>query len=132
MEEHGLQYTIGDQLLATIEDILTQKEITPTIAAKQTRDVVTILNDDIKHFRSLQEAFKHQPHKSCCNKADCYPTEVKYEDNHWYALRREDGNYIRVPDNKVERNRDNPDGRIHRRGPTISRTLCFVSLGGGI
>ena len=30
-----------------------------------------------------------------------------------YAQRREDGKYIPVPPQKVERNRDNPDGRNH-------------------
>jgi len=53
------------------------------------------------------------PSVSCCNEADCYPTEVKYVDGELYAKRREDGKYIPVPPQKVERNRDNPDGRNH-------------------
>src|SRR5262245_36185005 len=31
---------------------------------------------------------------ACCNKADCYPTEVKCQNGQWYARRREDGIYI--------------------------------------
>ena len=42
------------------------------------------------------------PSVSCCNEADCYPTEIKYVDGNIYARRREDGKYISVPAEKVE------------------------------
>jgi hypothetical protein len=78
------------------------------------------------------------PGRSCCNKADCYPTEVRYQNDQWYARRREDGAFIPVPWKKVERNRDNPDGRNHVCMPPPTATayppntvFCF-SLGGGI
>jgi hypothetical protein len=77
------------------------------------------------------------PVKSCCNKADCYPTEIKYVGGSIYARRREDGKYILIPPRKVERNRDNPDGRNHLCAPPPSghhpddAVFCF-SLGGGI
>jgi hypothetical protein len=76
------------------------------------------------------------PAKSCCNKADCYPTEMKYVDGNVYARRREDGKYLAIPAQKVERNRDNPDGRSHLCAPPPSSlypadtVFCF-SLGGG-
>src|SRR5947199_5801165 len=54
-----------------------------------------------------------EPTKSCCNKADCYPTEAVFKDGQWFARRRDDGKYIPVPWQKVERNRDSPDGRNH-------------------
>jgi hypothetical protein len=57
------------------------------------------------------------PSVSCCNEADCYPTEIKYVDGELYAKRREDGKYIPIPPQKVERNRDNPDGRNHLCAP---------------
>ena len=57
------------------------------------------------------------PAVSCCNDADCYPTEIKYLDGRLYARRREDGKFILVPAQKVERNRDNPDGRNHLCAP---------------
>src|SRR5256885_15133467 len=60
------------------------------------------------------------PSKSCCNKADCYPTEIKYVSGNIYARRREDGKYIPIPPQKVERNRDNPDGRNHLCAPPPS------------
>ena len=77
------------------------------------------------------------PARSCCNKADCYPTEIKYVGGNVYARRREDGNYILIPSWKIERNRDNPDGRNHLCAPPpdgsypTDTVFCF-SLGGGI
>lgn len=80
-----------------------------------------------------------QPTKSCCNKADCYPTEITYRDGAIYARRREDGKWLRIPAAKVERNRDNPDGRNHLCAPPpeiVNRgyaepVFCFA-LGTGI
>jgi len=76
------------------------------------------------------------PSKSCCNKADCYPTEIRYIDGRIFARRREDGKYILIPPQKVEHNRDNPDGRNHLCAPPPSSldpsdtVFCFA-LGGG-
>jgi len=75
------------------------------------------------------------PSVSCCNDADCYPTEIKYVDGNIYAKRREDGEYIRIPPEKVERNRDNPDGRNHLCAPPPnvfhrSDTVFCFALGG--
>ncbi len=38
-----------------------------------------------------------QPNKSCYNKADCYPTEVNFQNGQWFAQRREDGKFTPVP-----------------------------------
>ena len=75
-----------------------------------------------------------KPMVSCCNNSDCYPTEIQYVDDKIYAKRREDGKYILVPSQKIERNRDNPDGRNHLCAPppALSQTdtvYCFA-LGG--
>jgi hypothetical protein len=75
------------------------------------------------------------PSASCCNNADCYPAEIKYVDGNIYAKRREDGKYILVPSEKVERNRDNPDGRNHLCAPPpnafhSSDTVFCFALGG--
>ena len=75
------------------------------------------------------------PAVSCCNDADCYPTEIKYVDGHLYAKRREDGKFIAIPPQKVERNRDNPDGRNHLCAPPpnsfhSSDTVFCFALGG--
>jgi hypothetical protein len=77
------------------------------------------------------------PKKSCCNKADCYPTEIRMQDGSIFAKRREDGKFIWVPPQKVERHRDNPDGRNHLCAPPPTASyppdtvFCFA-LGGGI
>ncbi len=75
------------------------------------------------------------PSASCCNEADCYPTEIKFDDGKIFAKRREDGKYIPVPPQKVERNRDNPDGRNHLCAPPPSAvrssdTVYCFALGG--
>ena len=75
------------------------------------------------------------PSVSCCNDADCYPTEIKYVNGDIYAKRREDGKYIPIPAEKVERNRDNPDGRNHLCAPPPnalhpSDTVFCFALGG--
>jgi len=80
-----------------------------------------------------------QPTKSCCNMADCYPTEVRVQGDLIFARRREDGKWLLIPPHKVERHRDNPDGRNHMCAPPPLRTAsqapdtvyCFA-LGGGI
>ena len=77
-----------------------------------------------------------RPDRSCCNKRDCYPTEVRYRDGFWEAKRREDGRYIRIPWEKVESHRNNPDGRNHVCMPPPDRAynggevFCFA-LGTG-
>lgn len=75
------------------------------------------------------------PSASCCNEADCYPTEIKFVDGKICAKRREGGKYIPVPPQKVERNRDNPDGRNHLCAPPPSAfhssdTVYGFALGG--
>jgi hypothetical protein len=90
--------------------------------------------------QSLHEKFystwrmPDNPALSCCNNADCYPTDIRYVDGKIYARRREDGKYILIPSQKVERNRDNPDGRNHLCAPPpalspLDSVYCFA-LGG--
>ena len=38
-----------------------------------------------------------QPTRSCCNKVDCYPTEVRVRGNMIFARRREDGKWLLIP-----------------------------------
>jgi len=77
------------------------------------------------------------PNRSCCNKADCYPTEITYRDDAIFAKRREDGKWLRIPAAKVENNRNNPDGRNHLCAPPPNASypadtvFCFA-LGAGI
>lgn len=59
-----------------------------------------------------------QPSSSCCNKIDCYATAVRFVGGNIYARRREDGEWLRIPPEKVEHNRDSPDGRNHLCAPS--------------
>jgi hypothetical protein len=55
--------------------------------------------------------------KSCCNKEDCYPTQIKNVGGTYFALRREDQMWVPIPHAKIEHNqsdpRESPDGRNH-------------------
>lgn len=54
------------------------------------------------------------PQYSCCSLEDCYPTEARPGvATQWQAKRREDGLWVDIPDEKVERKRQPPDGRAH-------------------
>lgn len=72
------------------------------------------------------------PSISCCHERDCYPTEARKTLTGWEAKRREDGQWLRIPESKIERNRDNPDGRNHLCAPPPDgdRVYCFT-IGGG-
>ena len=72
------------------------------------------------------------PKVSCCNMMDCYPTEIKFTAGKLYARRREDGHWLPIPPEKIERNRDNPDGRNHICAPSPTASypentvFCFT------
>ena len=73
------------------------------------------------------------PNSSCCDKKDCYPTEARRRNGNWYALRREDRQWILVPPAKIELNRDSPDGRNHLCAPPPvggDVPFCFIAGGG--
>ena len=74
-----------------------------------------------------------RPGVSCCHDRDCYPTEARKIGGRWEAKRREDGQWLVVPPEKIEQNRDNPDGRHHLCAPPPARgavVYCFM-VGGG-
>ena len=74
-----------------------------------------------------------RPDVSCCHDRDCYPTEARKIGNRWEARRREDGQWLVVPPEKIEHERDNPDGRNHLCAPPPAygaTVYCFI-LGGG-
>ena len=51
---------------------------------------------------------------SCCRNVDCSPAETRFENNHWIARKvGDDGDWIAVPPQKVEHDRESPDGRSH-------------------
>ncbi len=73
------------------------------------------------------------PQTSCCHERDCYPTLARKSGGYWQALRREDGKWLTVPHQKVEMERDNPDGRNHLCAPPPAygdTVYCFIAGGG--
>lgn len=97
-----------------------------------------------EHHHPPQDAVMHDrfystwmmpdnPNKSCCNKQDCYsPSAVTYRNGSWWATRREDGKWLRIPQEKVEQWRESPDGRNHLCAPPpnshhqADTVFCFV------
>jgi len=74
------------------------------------------------------------PALSCCSHHDCYPVETKFIAGQWFAKRREDGKWLRVPPEKIELNKDSPDGRSHLCAypPNYGNDvpICFITGSG--
>jgi hypothetical protein len=72
-----------------------------------------------------------QPEISCCDHKDCYATPARVTGGTVMALHRESGDWIVVPDTKVERDRETPDGLNHLCANPQKLVFCFVWGGGG-
>lgn len=73
---------------------------------------------------------------SCCHDQDCRPAEARQINGQWFARQDgDDGDFTPIPPNKVETERDTPDGRNHlcgrRSGPHNFTTFCFIAGAGG-
>ena len=68
---------------------------------------------------------------SCCSRKDCYSTQIRMVGGQVEARIRETGKWVRVPDQKIERERDNPDGQNHICATPTGHVYCFI-FGGGI
>lgn len=61
---------------------------------------------------------------SCCNNEDCAPAQARLVEGKWQARFTDADEWTDVPDYKIERERDMPDGQAHlcmRNGVV----LCF-------
>jgi hypothetical protein len=73
---------------------------------------------------------------SCCHDQDCRPAEARMVNGQWMARQEgDDGDFTPIPPNKVETERDTPDGRNHlcgrRNSPHDFTTFCFIAGAGG-
>ena len=75
---------------------------------------------------------------SCCHDQDCQPAEArKLSNGQWEARQEGDtGEFTPVPPDKVEYDRDTPDGRNHLCGRKLGVTndfyvYCFIAGAGG-
>lgn len=87
-----------------------------------------ITGDTAKFYDSWKRP--DSPTISCCSLQDCYATPARTRDGKLQALHRESGEWIDVPPEKVEMNRDSPDGRNHLCASSAKFVFCFV-MGGG-
>ena len=73
---------------------------------------------------------------SCCHDQDCRPAEARMVNGQWMARQEgDDGDFTPIPENKIETERDTPDGRNHlcgrRNSPHDFTTFCFIAGSGG-
>lgn len=75
------------------------------------------------------------PKVSCCSNEDCAPAQARIVDGKWQARFVGESEWIDIPDHKVERERDMPDGQAHLCGfrDAWGRFVvyCFGSGAGG-
>lgn len=73
-----------------------------------------------------------KPDQSCCNRLDCDDAQARYINGEWWALRKRDNKWLRIPPQKMELNRDSPDGRSHLCASLHSdEVYCFIVGAGG-
>lgn len=74
---------------------------------------------------------------SCCNKQDCYPTPIKFEDGRYWVLRREDLKWLPVPQDRLEQLQqdtvESPDHQSHAciSPPSVGDNVYCATLGEG-
>lgn len=70
-----------------------------------------------------------QPLVSCCSNLDCAPAEARMMNGQWVARKYGETVWHRIPPEKVEYNRDSPDGRSHlcSGGDLV---FCFIAGSG--
>lgn len=75
---------------------------------------------------------------SCCHDQDCQPAEARRLSNGQWEARQEGdtGSFTPIPPEKVEYDRDSPDGRNHLCGRRLGigndfYTYCFIAGAGG-
>jgi hypothetical protein len=71
-----------------------------------------------------------QPGVSCCSDKDCAPAEARMVGGQWQARHIGTETWFPIPDAKIERNRESPDGRNHLC-ELAGMVFCFVA-GAGI
>lgn len=71
---------------------------------------------------------------SCCHEQDCAPAQSRMVDGHWQARNSDDEEWADIPDRKIERDRDSPDGQSHlckRATQWGAFIYCFLPGSGG-
>jgi hypothetical protein len=72
----------------------------------------------------------HNRSASCCSNKDCYAVEAHRREGVWFFKHRETGRMLSVPESRIERERDNPDGLNHVCANPQGMVYCFIEGGG--
>jgi hypothetical protein len=70
------------------------------------------------------------PSSSCCSDKDCYSTRIRRRSGKIQAVHRESGDWIDIPSEKIELDRDSPDGLSHMCASPEKFVFCFKEGGG--
>jgi hypothetical protein len=71
---------------------------------------------------------------SCCHNQDCSPAEARLENGNWIARKVGEDDWAAIPPEKIEYDRDSPDGRSHLCGRRFTHEnygkrltiFCFI------
>ncbi len=78
----------------------------------------------------------HNRAVSCCHDEDCFPSQSKLMNGSWYARKTDDEEWTKIPPERIEQDRDSPDGRSHLCGRRYGfaggefTVFCFLPAGG--
>lgn len=102
--------------------------IVPAPAQEHRHPTETIAGATGKFYETWKRP--DMPDVSCCNLMDCYATPSRHHGGKVQALHRESGDWIDIPPNKIELNRDSPDGLSHLCATAWKFVFCFKEGGG--
>lgn len=70
---------------------------------------------------------------SCCSLEDCAPAQSKMVDGKWFSRFSDNEEWIEIPPQKIETERDSPDGQSHlckRTSMGLHSVYCFLPASG--
>lgn len=70
------------------------------------------------------------PNLKCCGEYDCYPTRIIQQNGKWVFMNRETRKWQEIPDQKMEWNRDTPDGQSHVCHPKFDTNTVWCAIVG--
>lgn len=70
---------------------------------------------------------------SCCHDQDCAPAQSRLVNGRWQARNSDDEDWVDVPPQKIETERDSPDGQSHlckQKFLAGTYVYCFLPASG--
>lgn len=100
----------------------------PALAQEHHHPTETIYGAVAEFYKSWMRP--DVPTSSCCNDRDCYVTRIRRVNGKIQAVHRESGDWVDIPPEKIEVNRDSPDGFSHLCASAAKYIFCFKEGGG--